>query len=371
MNAPLFIVWFNTLVKQCFVYAPFSMDNDDFFEYFRTKDISQVKRFDFGKWKAGKSSQNAEVKPNGPVEPQKSSSTSATLECSSKGKNKELPLNGNDTAGRFTSCTTKSESHEVLLANKALSPKKKFTFKPISKGEGKTEISTDKPGHSALPVPKIGQHKVSSPSTPQKKKFSFKQLQKPSSPVKTQRSDNILDSLYKSTSQLAKKTPSQSSSSPSQLNSSKNLKTSKYFTEDESKSSPVAKPKQFKSVHSSQPKLPGSTSHSSTTSNSSTLNLTDADYMDDEEFERKFGSLVDQLEPSTTPQEKPEKPDGIEELLKEISTVNWEEDVFDEEPVLQGFKDREDDSAEFQGAYEHSEVMREVLQEKFGLRNFR
>lgn len=338
------------------------MDNDDLFEYFRTKDIPQVKRFDFGKWKAGKSSGNAEATPNSSVEPQKSC-TSASLECS-----KEFPLTRNDPAERLT---TKAESHEALLpnSNKAASPKKKFTFKPISKGEG------GKPVPSTLVVPKIAQLKTSNPASPQKKKFNFKQLQKPSSPLKTQRSDNILDSLYKSTSQLAKKTPSQSSGSPSLLNSSKNLKTSKYFTEDESKSSPTAKPKQFEfkkvtTPNSSQLEVSKATSHSSTTSNSSTpsLSITNADYMDDEEFERKFGSLVDQPEPSQAPQEKP---NGIEELLKEISTVNWEEDVFDEEPVLEGFKDREDDSAEFQGPYEHSEVMREVLQEKFGLRNFR
>lgn len=325
------------------------MDNDDLFEYFRTKDIPQVKRFDFGKWKAGKSLQNAEATP----QPQKSS----TIECS-KDQNKELPLTKNDPAERLT---TKAESHE------AVSPKKKFTFKPISKEEGA------KPVDSTLLVPKIAQLKTSNLESPQKKKFNFKQLQKPSSPLKTQRSDNILDSLYKSTSQLAKKTPSQASGSPSLLNSLKNLKTSKYFTEDESQSSPTAKPKQFEfkkvtTPNSSQLEVSkaSTTSHSSTTSNSSTsLSITDADYMDDEEFERKFGSLVDQPEPQQ------EKPNGIEELLKEISTVNWEEDVFDEEPVLEGFKDREDDSAEFQGPYEHSEVMREVLQDKFGLRNFR
>ncbi|CAG9768496.1 unnamed protein product [Ceutorhynchus assimilis] len=131
---------------------------------------------------------------------------------------------------------------------------------------------------------------------------------------------------------------------------------------------------------------------------STTLGITDGDFMDDEEFTRRFGGIVDLCDdtlpshesnthispsienvPSTSSDEanrkkttkSPEDHHNTEELLHEISNINWNEDVFKEEPVFTGFKDRNDDSEEFRGQYDHTEVMLEVLHQKFGLVDFR
>ncbi|XP_030750667.1 Bloom syndrome protein homolog isoform X1 [Sitophilus oryzae] len=115
---------------------------------------------------------------------------------------------------------------------------------------------------------------------------------------------------------------------------------------------------------------------------SQSLEITEADYMNDAEFEKKFGNIADQMynasssiiqEPSllkkTTKSSIPDH--DTEQLLNEMSTINWEDEEFNNEVKTTGFKDRTDDSAEFRTHYEHSDVMLEVLHQKFGLRSFR
>ncbi|XP_050297459.1 recQ-like DNA helicase Blm isoform X2 [Anthonomus grandis grandis] len=133
-------------------------------------------------------------------------------------------------------------------------------------------------------------------------------------------------------------------------------------------------------------KNPEETPEANLSSNTTTpsLDITEADYMDDEEFERQFGGLtesIDRLVEESTVSSSNIIPSNSkasenneeisEELLNEISNMDWDENFFNDEPVESGFKDRTDDSEEFKGKYEHSEVMMEVLHQKFGLRSFR
>ncbi|CAH1988579.1 unnamed protein product [Acanthoscelides obtectus] len=119
---------------------------------------------------------------------------------------------------------------------------------------------------------------------------------------------------------------------------------------------------------------------------SQSLQTTQADYMDDEEFERLFGEGSKPTEPqaSNIPaddfdlsdinwSEKIDTPVKESDILADISDVNWSEDIFAQESYTppDAFKDRVDDAAEFKGHYHFSDTMDEVLHQKFGLREFR
>ncbi|VEN39670.1 unnamed protein product [Callosobruchus maculatus] len=119
---------------------------------------------------------------------------------------------------------------------------------------------------------------------------------------------------------------------------------------------------------------------------SQSLQTTEGDYMDDEEFERLFGegSKPTELEkPKVTADdfdlsdinwnEKIEAPMNVADVLADISDVNWSEDIFAQESYTppDAFKDRVDDAHEFKRRYHFSDTMDEVLHQKFGLRDFR
>ncbi|KAL1502248.1 hypothetical protein ABEB36_007418 [Hypothenemus hampei] len=182
--------------------------------------------------------------------------------------------------------------------------------------------------------------------------------------------------------------------------------------------SPVLQPKKFvfkkNPLHSSSSSSPSSSNLSQTdfnnkiknglTSSTPSLNISDADYMDDEEFERRFGNLPEVFDHSESVQQINEPLNGTEIsrinlkelevkgrpesklqnksrnceiddetkiLLNEISNIDWETNEFPEQPVSSGFKDRDDDSEEFKGEYEHSDILMEMLHQKFGLSSFR
>nr|CAH7717850.1 unnamed protein product [Callosobruchus chinensis] len=119
---------------------------------------------------------------------------------------------------------------------------------------------------------------------------------------------------------------------------------------------------------------------------SQSLQATEADYMDDEEFERLFGEGSKPTEPQKSKiaadafdlsqinwNEKIETPMNDADVLADISDVNWSEDIFAQESYTppDAFKDRVDDAKEFKGHYHFSDTMDEVLHQKFGLRDFR
>lgn len=125
------------------------------------------------------------------------------------------------------------------------------------------------------------------------------------------------------------------------------------------------------------------------TSVSQSLQTTDADYMDDDEFERLFGEIIlpkgDQPKVDITKQgsddfgvrdvnweeEIRENNDSIN-YTKELSHVDWSSEFSEDTPTtVNSFQDRMDDSREFKGNYWFSSSVEEVLHEKFGLINFR
>ncbi|KAJ8925671.1 hypothetical protein NQ315_009517, partial [Exocentrus adspersus] len=119
---------------------------------------------------------------------------------------------------------------------------------------------------------------------------------------------------------------------------------------------------------------------------SQSLQTCEADYMTDEQFEKLFGgrsnastSKVDILKPTTSLDEHSlndvdwSEDFGDEKILEEMADVNWNDDVFAEHsaPAVEFLGARKDDSADFKKTYHFSEVMMEVLHQKFGLRHFR
>lgn len=127
---------------------------------------------------------------------------------------------------------------------------------------------------------------------------------------------------------------------------------------------------------------------------SQSLETTKADYMSDEQFEKLFCSGNDFLDkidetkhPTTLNKSHSNKPNESEEinsnLLSEIADINWNDDVFSEDSFHEDapcediaeptefLTIRQDDSLEFRKNYHFSEVVMEVLRDKFGLRNFR
>ncbi|ENN79443.1 hypothetical protein HUJ04_013206 [Dendroctonus ponderosae] len=315
---------------------------DEFFDQFRNKDLSKIKRFDFKKFKAAKGS---------PTPPH------STVNAASQ-----------EVSNSLSSVTPHKSPERALPVQKLVIPSRKP--KPTS-----TKVSND-----------IGAAKSS---------------------------DTYLDSLYKSTGAQREPPAAQiviKANSPSLLSGASRppCNVSKYFTEGSPKkgsenASPFkrilqsklqsltveesveVKPKKFHfknrlrastaSEAKPQPKeestqktvQPGkSLSKAKGLLVSESLDVNDADYMDDDEFERRFGGLAEPVE--GIEQHKVEE--DTKELLNEISNLAWDENVFEEEPQ-QGFKDRDDDSEEFRKDYEHSEVMMEVLHQKFGLREFR
>ncbi|XP_060536493.1 recQ-like DNA helicase Blm [Cylas formicarius] len=105
---------------------------------------------------------------------------------------------------------------------------------------------------------------------------------------------------------------------------------------------------------------------------SESLQATDADYMDDEEFNRKFGNLADNYEACVSDSNASLNQLDTKELLDEVTIINWEdEDIYENEISLSGFNNRQDDSHQFNGNYIHTEEVLNTLRGIFGLRNFR
>ncbi|XP_072390499.1 uncharacterized protein Blm [Diabrotica undecimpunctata] len=120
---------------------------------------------------------------------------------------------------------------------------------------------------------------------------------------------------------------------------------------------------------------------------SQALCAAEGDYLDDETFEKLFGGSSkksdDQIDLSAIdwnddfPQNEEdftETPSVTHDSYKEeVSAINWEEDDFGEEPFSSqiSFKDRNDNLSEFDKRYHFSDVMEEVLHQKFGLQTFR
>lgn len=267
--------------------------------------------------------------------------------------------------------------------DKDLSKIKKFDFKKY-KAEKALQASVNGASPSAS--------NSSASVIPHKSPESVQKPKSTSTKVSNDSSDTYLDSLYKSpglqkeppvAQPLLKANSASSHSGAPRLPAN----VSKYFTEGspkeddknaspfkrilQSKSLAVVKPKKFHfkkpSTSADKPQQREETTQKKVQPSSETrlvvsesLEVNDADYMDDAEFERRFGDLA---QPAV-------EEDDTKELLNEISGLAWDENIFEDEPQ-QGFKDRDDDSEEFRKNYEHSEVMMEVLHQKFGLREFR
>ncbi|XP_057656243.1 recQ-like DNA helicase Blm isoform X1 [Diorhabda carinulata] len=124
---------------------------------------------------------------------------------------------------------------------------------------------------------------------------------------------------------------------------------------------------------------------------SQSLAASEDDYMDDETFERIFGGTTENANNQdedinlNTIDWKDDFEKNIENdvastsqnsehcYTEEVSAINWNEDVFDEDtdtPVI-SFKDRDDNTLEFRKNYHFSDTVEEVLHQKFGLQTFR
>ncbi|KAG5889744.1 hypothetical protein JTB14_018966 [Gonioctena quinquepunctata] len=125
---------------------------------------------------------------------------------------------------------------------------------------------------------------------------------------------------------------------------------------------------------------------------SQTLNADQDDYMDDETFERLFGSGSTSNDFSPKPLKAQQPSDDFDltavnwdeqfgsenggktdTYSDDLAGVNWSEEVFTQESFtpVNSFDNRRDDSNEFKERYHFSSIMEEVLHEKFGLRTFR
>nr|XP_023016480.1 Bloom syndrome protein homolog [Leptinotarsa decemlineata] len=119
---------------------------------------------------------------------------------------------------------------------------------------------------------------------------------------------------------------------------------------------------------------------------SQSLNADQDDYMDDATFERLFGESSSKKSPLPKAFSDDFDLEGVNwdeqfstkdtpknNYADELADVDWNEDAFNEKSFtpVNSFENRQDDSKEFKEIYHFSEVMEEVLREKFGLRTFR
>ncbi|XP_066258986.1 ATP-dependent DNA helicase RecQ [Euwallacea similis] len=355
------------------------MEDDDFFEFFRKKDLSKVKKFDFKKAKASKiasTSVSVLESKNGLY---KSSSAKSPTGLSSIETYPNLQI-----SNKFA--LTKESLREDLMHNLEFQNNCNLTeLCPSQSSQGKRPNT------------------VATKSQVSTKKFTFTKVVSPS--INSKKID-VLDGLHHSPNGMAKVLSNWSTSSSPHLFNSHKL--SKYFdSTNESKQSLKDAPKSpLKSFKNSNFDSSANTSNESrierepqvveskikfsckkklsrfTESSTPSMAISSADYMDDDEFERRFGSLNNEsksekfsdkfINNKFKATDEAQMEIDTKDLLNEVSNFNWEENVFDEEePPWQGFKDRHDDSTEFCGTYEHSNVMLEVLHQKFGLRAFR
>lgn len=128
-------------------------------------------------------------------------------------------------------------------------------------------------------------------------------------------------------------------------------------------------------------RLFGNTTENLDNSYDSDILASQENYMDDDEFEKRFGGDGNNTKTETTnpvddfdytsvnwDEKFDTEPDTCD--IPDVSDIDWSNDVL-QEPPLNQFNNRKDNSDEFKKTYPHSEVMVEVLHEKFGLREFR
>ncbi|XP_045461055.1 Bloom syndrome protein homolog isoform X3 [Harmonia axyridis] len=123
------------------------------------------------------------------------------------------------------------------------------------------------------------------------------------------------------------------------------------------------------------------------------LTIAESDYMDDEEFDRLFGTAKVASPQNETVTKSIVSGDYLDDDI-DLEDIDWDSEIpvitktgndecaellegvdlgdfEDEDTTSFNFSGRVDNSKEFVGDYPHSQVMMEVLHSRFGLRNFR
>lgn len=183
--------------------------------------------------------------------------------------------------------------------------------------------------------------------TSESKKFSFKTAKLSGSSTKT---NDCFESNVKKREVLPQKTNQSTSSS----SSSESIGSKKF---------------NFKAV-----KLPSSTTNDDESSSSPFNTPLNQSKQTNDDTTDDLNAIADYIkETSTTKLE--ESASASEDQFENINDIDWDSEIFDDggdlNTTINPFTQRKDDSAEFRRPYPHTEVMNEMLHQKFGLTAYR
>ncbi|KYB26388.1 Bloom syndrome protein homolog-like Protein [Tribolium castaneum] len=295
-------------------------NNEDFFDQFNQKSISKVKRFNF-KEIIGKGSAKPTSDENAKIE------VMSTRVEAQKTINCEVPSKINRPTSLNTSLlkTGSSDAFQVDTKDKIL---KKFSFKKqtvlkTTTSQQSLESSSKQDGCVGI----FNKHVASSASSESSKKFNFKK-------------QVTLNTNCGTLNNVAEARPTQNGDF---LETFKN-----HVTETSNKTTTS-----LEILNTTQNEYVGTSpalgSHNSSQAGPSS-NFSADDYMDDETFASFLACEMDLETPQNNTKDVSPPPEATQSGV---------------------FTGRTDDSHEFRKKYPHTEVMYEVLHQKFGLRHFR